>query len=227
MGVTKVDATAKQGGYCAMARRFKQNTILTLARNGANETSLALDFQAPKLTAGDNIKIILDPGVNEQRSYYISPISQQAFVVRLGRDDKFFNALQETGFLRIDANGQSYSFNLADIDEGNTKLQNCVGQVGGGTQQASSGVGAEIESLRRDVQNLKKEKRCLAGVMQELPAGEVVMPDEVVAERLAGRYARLKHKMKACVTSASNRRAFLQDRLAATCRHSVAYVVRI
>jgi hypothetical protein len=184
--VTKVDATAKQGGYCALARRFGQNTILTLARNGASETSLALDFQAPKLKAGDNIKIVLDPGAGEQRSYYVSPISPQAFVVRLGRDDRFFNALQETGFLRIDANGQSYSFNLADIDAGHDKLQGCVARVGGTTQEASSGMHNEIENLRRDVLNLKKENQRLAGVMQDLPPGEVAVPDEIISERLSG-----------------------------------------
>ena len=41
--VTKVDNAA--GPYCAMARQFNQNTVLTIAQNERSETSFALDFQ--------------------------------------------------------------------------------------------------------------------------------------------------------------------------------------
>ena len=103
--VTKIDGSAKQAGYCAVARRFRANTILTMARNPDGETSIALDFQAPKMKTGENTKVVLDPGAGEQRSYYISPVSEQAFVVRLGRDDNFTSALNETGYLRVEAGG--------------------------------------------------------------------------------------------------------------------------
>ncbi len=209
--ITKVDASGKQAGYCALARRFKQNTILTMARNPAGETSLALDFQAPKLKTGENTKITLDPGAGEQRSYYISPITAQAFVVRLGRDDKFIDALQTTGFLRVEADGQSYNFNLADIDTGNSNLEGCIANIGGvGMQQADAD--NEIETLRRDVQGLKKENQRLASIVQDVPPGDVVMPDEVVAERLSGHARtleqendtlRLRHEARAQVPSRS------------------------
>lgn len=164
--VTKVDGSADEGGgYCAMARRFKQNTILTLARNESGESSVALDFQRSKLATGENMKVVLDPGAGEQRSFYIDPVSEQAFVVRLGQDHKFFDALAETGFLRIEAAGNNYTFNLADIDSGQAKISSCLEGVtsGAAVEQASSE--SDIQRLRSDVAGLKKENQRLSSMI--------------------------------------------------------------
>jgi hypothetical protein len=197
--LTKVGSTEDgQGGYCAMARRFGQNTILTFARNDGDEASVALDFQAPRLTTGENIKIVLDPGAGEQRSYYISPISNQAFVVRLGKDEKFFMALETTGYLRIEAAGKSYNFNLADIDVGQTKLVSCLDSIDEpeSMEQASAApddgsVHSEIETLRRDVQGLRKENKRLENFVEK-----TANPDDDVAEEMSNEANTLERENK-------------------------------
>ena len=121
--ITKVEGA---NGYCALARRFDRNTILTIARNKMSEASLALDFQRPKFQVGQTVHVVLDPGAGQQRSYDASPASANAFVLRLGQDAPFFGALKKTGYLRAEIAGKSYSFNLADIDAGQDDLSACV-----------------------------------------------------------------------------------------------------
>lgn len=198
--ITKVDGAEAQGGaYCALARRFRQNTILTVARNQDSETSVALDFQTNKLSTAENIKIVLDPGAGEQRSYYITPISDQAFVVRLGRDNKFFDALKTTGFLRVDAGGDSYTFNLEDIDAGSSQLDSCLVSIGGSAsaprgedmRQANAPVQTEIESLRQDVENLRRENMKLSGLADRGDAGD---GGGYVTEHLSGEAEELQQE---------------------------------
>ncbi|MCK6418336.1 MAG: hypothetical protein L6Q57_05275 [Alphaproteobacteria bacterium] len=112
--------------YCAVARRFEHNAILTIARNGQGESSLAVDFQTPQFPVNQSMPVTLDPGAGEQRQFDVQPVSGAAFVVRLGSDARFFESLTRTGLLRVEALGQSYHFNLADLDKGEFKLNGCV-----------------------------------------------------------------------------------------------------
>jgi len=126
--VTKVagNPAAGQAGYCAVAKKYGGDAILTIARNQGSETSFALDLQKPLFNPAQSIAVTLDPGAGEQRDYSISPASAQAFVVRLGRDEAFFNAVDRTGLLRVEVEEQSYVFNIADIGAGQSKLNSCL-----------------------------------------------------------------------------------------------------
>ena len=138
--VTQIDGDGS-AGYCALARRFQQNTILTVARNKTDEASIALDFQRPKLNAGQLLPVTLDPGAGQQRNFNITPSSSNALVVRLGKDDAFFAALEKTGYLRAEIGPKSYHFNLADIDAGQSDLRACIASM---TQPAA---GEETPSI--------------------------------------------------------------------------------
>ncbi len=119
-------SSADQSGYCAVAKKFEENTILTMARNQSGDTSFALDLQKKLFNIDQVIPLKLDPGGGEQRNYYVSPASAQAFVVRLGRDDSFFNAVDRTGVLRVEVAKDTYVFNVEDIDVGQSKLNACL-----------------------------------------------------------------------------------------------------
>ena len=126
--VTKVEA--KQPGsapYCALARRFGNGSIVTFARNANNETSVAVDFPPKSFTPSKNYTIILDPGAGESRSYKTQPISERGIVIRMGRDDKFYSALEQTGKLGISVDDKSYAFNMDDLKNGTQDLSACLG----------------------------------------------------------------------------------------------------
>ena len=126
--VTKIagNPSAGQAGYCAVAKKYGSDAILTIARNHGDETSLALDLQKPLFGSSQALNVTLDPGAGEQRDYSVTPASDQAFVVRLGRDDSFFNAIDRTGLLRVEVADQSYVFNIADIGAGQQELRSCL-----------------------------------------------------------------------------------------------------
>ena len=202
--VSKIDH--KAAPYCALARKYNHNTVLTVARNLQSETSLALDFQRPVFRAGGPISVILDPGAGQQRAYEITPVSSKAFVVKLGRDNSFFKALDRTGLLRVEMGGQSYHFNVADMDAGQFKLDACVANMvmpaageeepltpaPGVTQQAqsSSSYRQEINALRRQIAGLKDENNSLK-VQIETRSGGVAETTESVA-KLAGQIRSLE-----------------------------------
>ncbi len=117
------------GAYCAMARRFADNLILTMAKNQQSETSFALDFPKGNFDTKQSFDVVLDPGAGQQRNYQVHPASKSAFVVRLGHDRPFFQALEKTGSLRAEIDGETYNFNLADIDKGQGKLDSCLAEA--------------------------------------------------------------------------------------------------
>ena len=198
--VTQIaDKTGGGADYCALARRFKQDTVLTLARNSNSETSFALDFQRPKLDSSRPISVTLDPGAGQQRVYDIKPVSNSAFVVRLGHDRAFFGALEKTGHLRVEADGQSYSFNLADIDTGQFRLDSCIASMivpaagdespeplvqAQAGQPSTTAYKQDVNGLRRQIQDLKEENLKLSNLLsQSAPAA--AMPSGPSAEEVA------------------------------------------
>lgn len=171
--VTKVagNPSAGQAGYCAVAKKYGDDAILTIAKNHGDETSFALDLQKPVFALGQSLSVTLDPGAGEQRDYSISPASEQAFVVRLGRDDAFFKAVDRTGLLRVEAAGQTYVFNIADIEAGQSKLSSCLSPAKSIETQSSPSVFPTevqttsnkefIDELKARIQSLENENKTL------------------------------------------------------------------
>ncbi len=213
--VSRIADKSQQGNdYCAAAQRFSKDAILTFARNLSSESSLALDFQKPKLNQGRVVSVTLDPGAGVQRFYEVMPASSKAFVVRMGQDDEFFTALEKTGFLRVGIEGNSYNFNLADINEGSFKLNSCVATMvmpAAGDEmddgqplevaQENSGGGNyryEINMLRKQMGEMKSENARLADLIEggahvgvpvvdveaQVPVIDDIMPQEVAATDL-------------------------------------------
>lgn len=115
--------------YCTMARRFGNNVILTFARNGNDETSVAMDFQPKTLAKGQSYYVTLDPGANEKRAFDVTPVSDKAMVIRLGADSKFHDALNQSGVLNVDVAGLQFEFNLPDMAKGSQDLSGCVTSI--------------------------------------------------------------------------------------------------
>jgi chromosome segregation ATPase len=178
--VTKIDDAG--GAYCALARKYTKGTVMTFAQNQSAETSFALDFQRPILTAGANASIILDPGAGEQRTYNVQPFSNQALVVRLGQDDAFFKALDKTGFLRVEVGDQSYQFSIADIQDGRGRLDGCISAMvtpaaGGDEIQKEALLPAPVEeanakiaSMNTQIEELKAENKKLGRSLNNVSA---------------------------------------------------------
>jgi len=121
-------AAAQSGGnpYCALARRFSNNLILTLARNSQDESSLAIDFQETALNNTQSYHVKVSPGFGQDRAFNVRPVSGKALVIRLGQDYAFHDALNRSGSLAVNISGEDYKFNLPDFSDGQKKLSECL-----------------------------------------------------------------------------------------------------
>lgn len=197
--VTKAgDQSGGAGTYCALARRFQSGAVLTVARNQAGESSLAVDFRSRQFNESRSIPVTLDPGAGQQRDYEIVPASDKALVVRMGADVAFFDALEKTGYLRAEIEGRSYNFDLADIEQGQGQLSACVANLvmpAAGEEEAASGDAyrEEINALRRQVEALRQQNDGLRQAAQEGAASFSNDPEQDKAlEALKAENARLK-----------------------------------
>lgn len=199
-------------GYCALARRFKDDVVLTLARNDKGEASLALDFSQAEFDTVRNYTVTMDPGAGAQRRFNIKPSSARAFVMRVGDDKAFLSAINKTGYLRVELDNENFHFNLADIDEGQVQLDACLAeavmpaageetpvaaasgfsggaQAGGGGAQSSAleALRGEQTRLEQRLSALERENETLRvqkAQAEEAASGAHMTPAPVVAEPL-------------------------------------------
>lgn len=128
--------SGNSGDYCALARRFSGDMILTFARNSRDESSLAIDFQQDLLIPSDTYYVTLKPGFGQDRMFEVKPVSGKAMVIRLGRDPAFHDALSRAGGLKVDISGQVYEFQMPDMAQGQTEMAGCLAAL---TQPAAGG----------------------------------------------------------------------------------------
>lgn len=127
--VTRVDPQGGAASYCALARKYAPDTALTIARNGLQESSIAIDFQRAVFNTGRDISVTLNAGDGESRLFDTRPISRSAIVLRTGVDGEFFRALRGTRSLTATIDGDTHRFVMPDIEMGLSQLGNCLGDV--------------------------------------------------------------------------------------------------
>lgn len=130
--VLKVDGNNNPAGsYCALSREYDQGMVLTLGRNAAEEYSMAIDFQSATLNPDKAYTLTLQPGGGQIRAYEMMPASKRAMVIRLGYDDSFFEALEQSGELKAEVDGNNYQFKVTDFKTGKADLDNCLSGIKG------------------------------------------------------------------------------------------------
>lgn len=217
--VTSVaDDGSGAGAYCAMARRFRDNLILTVARNKNGESSFALDFPNGNFDTRQSSSIILDPGAGEQRTYEIRPVSKRAFVIRLGADEAFFSALDKTGILRAEVGGETYNFSLPDMGSGQQQLTQCLsGPAAPQTAADASAPGTsappadyrkDLEALQQKIDALHEQNSKLADVLsKEQPAQAAPQADTKEIDRLNERVVAISSENESLRTQLESLRA--------------------
>ncbi len=125
--ISKIETSTPGGApYCALARRFDGDMILTFARNGIDESSFAIDFQKDVLNKTQAYNVKLRSGAGQVRSFDVHPVSGSAAVIRLGKDYAFYDALNRSSRLDVEIAGKSYEFDISRFDEGQQKLNGCL-----------------------------------------------------------------------------------------------------
>ena len=150
--VTRIDAKSPQGKpYCVMATRFNKNVILSLAQNAQAGSSMALDFQSPKLVEGAEYDLKLKVEGIVTRDFRVNPVSKEAFVVRLAYDPEFIDALVQRKTLVFEFKQSALTFDLQNIDEGFQKLAECVDNLPADLAATSEEPGPQNDEQSKDV----------------------------------------------------------------------------
>jgi hypothetical protein len=127
--VSRIASDNTKAPFCAMARKFSDNMILTFARNAKNELSIAVDFQREALNTSQTYFTVLKPGYSQDRAFNVRPVSTKALVVRMGKDKDFFDALLRSERLNFDLDGEQYSFVMPEMASGLHDVEDCLSSV--------------------------------------------------------------------------------------------------
>lgn len=117
---------SKGDDYCALSRPYSNKSVLTLARNNGDEYSLAVDLQEESLDSEKPYSVTLQPGPGQLRAYEVMPSSKSAFVVRLGADENFLDALTGSQNLRVQIGEQRYEYEVSEFPSGLNDLDACM-----------------------------------------------------------------------------------------------------
>ncbi len=117
---------SKGDDYCALSRPYNNQSVLTLARNNGDEYSLAVDLQNPTLDSEKPYSVTLQPGPGQLRAYEVMPSSKSAFVVRLGADENFLDALTGSQALKVQIGEERYEYEVSEFPAGLNDLESCM-----------------------------------------------------------------------------------------------------
>lgn len=129
--VARMDQSGVADSYCALSRQYAEGLVLTLGRNMAEEYSVAIDFQSATLNTNKAYSVTLQPGPGQIRAYEMLPASQRAMVIRLGFDENFLDAMQDSGYLKAEIDGKTYQFQVPNFSAGKADLNNCLSGLKG------------------------------------------------------------------------------------------------
>jgi len=143
--VSRVDSADGENFYCAAAKRFDGKGVLTFARNKEHKSSLAIDLEKDRFMNNQRYDVTLKPDDFKSRDYAVSPVSPSAFVVRIGQDDVFQNAISASKELEVDVDGLQVRYQIEDYKLVSMKLDECLGMPVG-TEFSMSMPEPEVEA---------------------------------------------------------------------------------
>lgn len=94
-------ASMTQGSYCTMAQKFSDASVVTFAKNGRGEYSLAVDFADPQFKSGEKLKVGLAAQGGAKETFSVTPQSAKTVVVGLGKDAALVASLKKVGALVV------------------------------------------------------------------------------------------------------------------------------
>ena len=122
-------ASVSRGSYCAMAQKFSNNTVMTIAKNDKSEYSLAFDFQAPKFSLDKDLTASVKAGAGSVQTFAVRPQSPQVVVLTLGTDEGFMNDLKQSGKVTLDVDGASYNFATEKFAAAQGEMATCMSSM--------------------------------------------------------------------------------------------------
>ncbi|MFA7276125.1 MAG: hypothetical protein WC043_04920 [Pseudobdellovibrionaceae bacterium] len=119
-------ASMTQGSYCTMAQKFSDASVVTFAKNGRGEYSLAVDFADPQFKSGEKLKVGLAAQGGAKETFSVTPQSAKTVVVGLGKDAALVASLKKVGALVVTIGEGTQNFAVAGYTSGISDLETCI-----------------------------------------------------------------------------------------------------
>ncbi len=163
--VSKVGNPDTPSGYCALARRFSNNIVVTIAQNKKQEASFAIDFQKDTIRVGRSYAVQISTG-SLKRDFDIQSVSASALVIKIGADNAFFAMLEKEQILSVSISGQPYQFSFSDFASGRQQLSACLGNNAAQTM-VSKEMSDQMSRMKTELVQLQDENRSLLSDLEK------------------------------------------------------------
>lgn len=119
-------ASLSQGSYCAMAQKFADDTILTVARNGRSEYSLAIERPNAKFEMGKEQSVTLRPDGGSSQTYTAINQTEKTVIVGIGASSPVISQLAKSGKMSIEIAKIPVTYAFANYEQGAGDLDKCI-----------------------------------------------------------------------------------------------------
>ena len=142
-------ASTSQGSYCTMAQKYSDDTVLTFARNTAEEYSLAIDFKEGQFKPAEKQNVTLSSQGGTSQKFDVKPKSERTMVINIGKDNSLLNQIAKTGNLSVELGGKVIQFSMNEFKAGQAEMEGCMN----GLKSASTNINklTEAELVKRQV----------------------------------------------------------------------------
>lgn len=172
--------------FCAMARRYTGDTIITIARNNLNETSVAVESGGLGLDTSSTYAVNLASGNDYLSSFDVKPVTDKAFVLKLGEDVQFFNAIKKNSYAALRVNSNDIELPLVGIDQGLNSLEKCIASLAPIAARAPQAEAAPVQEVAAAPMPTKTTRGAIPDFMaydETKPAPkEIALPKPIAAK---------------------------------------------
>jgi chromosome segregation ATPase len=173
-------ASMTQGSYCTMAQKFGNNSVVTIGQNTNGEYSLAFDFQEAKFKAGKKLTASVRVGSGSAQTFEIEPQTSQTLVLGVGADAGFAKSLKESPLLQLDVSGDSFSYKLARIEDGQSELATCLSGLKSPSLDGGSNKGKATGSKADKLEQARAAEPKAEDILQAEPSSGGNVGDDIL-----------------------------------------------
>ncbi len=142
--LTKV-TEGNRGPYCAVSRKI-DNTIITVGRTVAGQSSLAIELRGATLDPTRVYRVGMKPGAAERVEIETKPLNATTFVLNVDKVVDLSDGFSKSPTLQLRYDDRTMALVLTDWSGASRQLQTCLSSLPGGAKIAADLATAPLKS---------------------------------------------------------------------------------
>lgn len=149
--LTKV-TEGNRGPYCAVSRKI-DNTIVTVGRTVAGQSSLAIELRGVTLDPTRVYRVGMKPGAAERVEIETKPLNANTFVLNVDRVVDLADGFSKSPTLQLKYDDRTMALVLTDWSGASRQLQTCLSSLPGGAKIVAEPAPAPLKSFTAPVKS--------------------------------------------------------------------------